>query len=629
MTASAPRPAAVAPQPGRRPGAAAVLEVAGLSVSFEPKSPGSEVVRDVGFTLSAGEVLALVGESGSGKSVTASAILGLLPRPAQITSGSIRLGGDELTGLSQRGLSAYRGRRLGVIFQNPLASLDPSFTVRNQLGEIIRHHRPGLGSGARNELAAEWLRRVGIGDADRVLRAYPHELSGGMRQRVMIALASLAEPAVLIADEPTTALDTVVQRQVLDLLHEVVTTRDAALLLITHDFDVVEHMADRVVVLRDGRVVEAGARSEVLQRPRHPYTKLLLSSVPRLGAAPAGAGRGAAQPGADAGPPPGTGSAAASEGNPGGTGSADAGRPGRVTSGARTPLAGPADPADLTEPNDRAEAADSERGELLTVRDLTKTFALGGLGTGMPRREFTAVKDVTFAVRPGEAYGLIGRSGSGKSTVARLIGGLLPATSGSVVFDGHQITGSGGAALTRLRPRFQYVFQDATSSLNPRLTVGEQILRPLRRFGLAGRGRAGGRELLEEKLALVGLPADLGGRYPHALSGGQRQRIGIARALALEPELLVLDEPTSALDVSTQAALVELLLDLKHRLGLTYVFIGHNLALVEWICDRIGVLEQGALVDEFATDDLYDDTRAEETRALLAANLSTRKAGTP
>ncbi|MEV0362646.1 ABC transporter ATP-binding protein [Nocardia fusca] len=567
-----------------RPAAAAVLEVVDLSIAFPGDEADAPTVSGISFALAAGEVLALVGESGSGKSLTAAAIIGLLPRSARITGGAVRFrhGSDtpvDLTDLPERRLAAYRGAGIGMVFQNPLGALDPAHRIIAQLDEVLVRHRPDTPRAARRELAAQWLAKVGFDAPDRVLGAYPHELSGGMRQRVALALAALSEPVVLIADEPTTALDTVVQRQILDLLRDITRATGSSLLLITHDFDVVAHMADTVAVLSRGRIVEQGPRDEVLTTPEHPYTRDLLDAVPRLGK------RGALP----------------------------------HWHGVRRLSSAGSVPQQSVPP-----VRDDTAAALLRLEAVTKRFTVGGIGTGLDKRELLAVDDISVAVRPGEIYGLIGPSGSGKSTLGRVMGGLLPATGGSVVFDGASLAGARPAALRALRSRLQYVFQDPVGSLNPGIRIGEQIARPLRRFGRAPNRKATA-DAVARALELVGLPAGFAERYPHALSGGQAQRVGMARALALEPELLILDEPTSSLDVSTQAEIIDLLLELRERLNLTCVFIGHDLGLVEWVSDRIGVLSDGRLVDEFATEHLYDSARSPATRALLDADLGTRK----
>ncbi|MBS9376355.1 nickel ABC transporter ATP-binding protein NikE [Rhodococcus sp. B50] len=562
-----------------------ILSVTDLRIAFHGDPHDEPTVRDVSFDIAPGQVLALVGESGSGKSLTASALLGLLPPGAHLAGGSILFrskSGEvvDLAGLSEKRLDTFRGSGIGMVFQNPLSSLDPSFRVGSQLDEVLVRHRPRRRRAERRELAAEWLRRVGFDDPERVLNSYPHELSGGMRQRVVLALAGLAEPALLVADEPTTALDTIVQRQVLDLLRDVASSTGASLLLITHDFDVVEHLADSVVVLRNGAVVESGTRDEVLSSPRDSYTKQLLAAVPRLGkrrSLPHWRGARSLSGGA-------------------------------VTQAVTEPVAVKSDPIS----------------PVLKLENVTRSFTIGGWGTGTRRSEFVAVDDVSLEVQPGEIYGLIGASGSGKSTLARLMGGLLDVTSGTVHFQGNPLSDTDRDTLRAARPRLQYVFQDPVGSLNPAVRVGEQIARPLRRFGTVP-DKSGVPDAVAEALELVGLPTAFADRYPHSLSGGQAQRVCLARALALSPDLLILDEPTSALDVSTQAGVVDLVLDLRERLDLTCVFIGHGLGLVEWMCDRIGVMSRGCLVDTVPTQDLYDTDRAPEVHNLLRADLGSGK----
>ncbi|MFC5235503.1 dipeptide ABC transporter ATP-binding protein [Pseudonocardia zijingensis] len=542
-----------------------VLSVKGLTVDFQLPGAVLHAVRGVDLEVAPGEVLALVGESGSGKSVTAAAILGLLPHTARITGGSVRFGDTELVGLPDAQLNAFRGAGIGMIFQNPVTSLDPSFSIGTQLGDTARLHLRVSRTEAR-EVAHGWLERVGIREPERVLRSYPHELSGGMRQRVMIALAGLSGPRLLIADEPTTALDATVQKQILDLLLGLAAETGTAVLLITHDFGVVSHTSSRVAVMRGGEIVEVGDTAQVLGAPAHPYTRTLIESVPEIGAR----------------------------------------RPGRrLRAGAA---------AAAPRPQPRADRP------ILELNGVTKEFVLGGFGTGRRRSTVAAVTDVSLTVRRGETFGLIGESGSGKSTLARLSGALLPLTSGTVAFDGADVATADATSRRELRRRFQYVFQDAATALNPRITAGEQIARPLLRLGRAS-GRKDALRRTHRALELVGLSAGYADRYPHEFSGGQRQRVGIARAIALEPELLVLDEPTSALDVSTQATILDLLLDLKDELDLTYVFIGHNLALIEFLCDRIGVMHQGSLVETFPADDLFAADRHPTTRALLDAVL--------
>jgi peptide/nickel transport system ATP-binding protein len=555
----------------------AVLTVKGLSVDFALPGAVVNAVRGVDLELQPGEVLALVGESGSGKSVTASAILGLLPRNARVMGGSVRFRDTELVGLPEGRLNVHRGSGIGMIFQNPVTSLDPSFRIGSQLGDTARLHL-GVSRSAAADVGRTWLERVGIPEPDRVLRSYPHELSGGMRQRVMIALASLSGPALLIADEPTTALDATVQKQILDLLLGLSVETQTAVLLITHDFGVVSHTSSRVAVMREGTIVEAGETDQVLRAPSHPYTRTLIDSVPEIGQR-----------------------------------HVQAGRERRLLGG--TPAT---QRVHLTPRSDVPRRTDDR--PILELHDVSKEFVLGGLGTGRHRSTVRAVSGVSLSLRRGETFGLIGESGSGKSTLARLSGALLPLTSGSVTFDGIDVATADAKGRRDLRRRFQYVFQDAATALNPRVKVGDQIARPLVRLGKAANRKAA-TELTSRALELVGLNAGYADRYPREFSGGQSQRVGIARAIALEPDLLILDEPTSALDVSTQATILNLLLDLKDELDLTYLFIGHNLAIIEFVCDRIGVMRHGSLVETFPADDLFAAGRHPATRALLDSVL--------
>ncbi|MFC5744489.1 dipeptide ABC transporter ATP-binding protein [Actinomadura rugatobispora] len=559
-----------------------VLTVQGLGVDFALPGAVVNAVRGVDLEIRPGEVLALVGESGSGKSVTAAAVLGLLPRTARVTSGSIRFHGTELVGLPERRLNLHRGSGIGMIFQNPVTSLDPSFTIGTQLGDTARLHLD-LSRSAAAGVARTWLERVGIHDPDRVLRSYPHELSGGMRQRVMIALAALSGPDLLIADEPTTALDATVQKQILDLLLGLSAETRTAVLLITHDFGVVAHTSTRVAVMREGAVVETGETGQVLSAPSHPYTRTLIDSVPEIGR--------------------------------------------RRAEGERRLLGGAAS-VPRVHATPRPDGPKTAKGEpILELRDVSKEFVIGGLGTGRHKATVRAVGGVSLSVRRGETFGLIGESGSGKSTLARLAGALLPLTGGSVSFDGADVAAADAGGRRDLRRRFQYVFQDAATALNPRVKVGDQIARPLVRLGKAA-NRKEAAALTGRALELVGLDPSHADRYPREFSGGQRQRVSIARAVALEPDLLILDEPTSALDVSTQATILNLLLDLKDELDLTYLFIGHNLAVIEFVCDRIGVMRQGSLVETFPAGELFAPERDPATRALLDSVLPIGAAAT-
>ncbi|MFE2015529.1 ABC transporter ATP-binding protein [Streptomyces sp. NPDC059491] len=590
-----------------------LLEVQGLDVEFTtPGGAALHAVRDVSFTLRRGETLAVVGESGSGKSTTALALLRMLPGTGRITGGSVRLDGEELTTAGEERLRAVRGARVGMVFQDPMTALNPVLTIGRHLDEVLRAHG-GRDRGARRGRALELLRMVGIPDPERRLDDHPHQFSGGQRQRVLIAMALAGEPDVLLADEPTTALDATVQDQILTLLGDLTRTTGTALVLITHNMGVVARACERVLVMYGGTVVEDGPTADVLTRPRHPYTAGLLAAVPRL-SAPSGT-RLTGIPGT---PPdlalPLTGCAFA----------------------ARCPLA--EDRCHVTVPplvtvTDTVRAAclpAAERGEplpppppparvdrpapgavVLSAEGLRKTYK------GRGRRSFTALDGVSLTLAAGETLGIVGESGSGKSTLARVLAHAHPSDGGRILLDGRDVTRPGRAELHAVRRRVQMVFQDPYASLNPRMTVGEIVAEPLRAFGLVPPAERAAR--VAELLRLVGLDPAAADRHPRSFSGGQRQRVGIARALAPEPSVLICDEPVSALDVSVQAQIVGLLADLQRDLGLALVFIAHDLAVVRQVSHRIAVMHEGRVVETGDADDLCENPRDPYTRALLAA----------
>ncbi|GAC70477.1 ATP-binding cassette domain-containing protein [Gordonia soli] len=546
------------------PSSDALLSIHGLSVRFPHRAGGVDAVTDLSLELPTDHVLALVGESGSGKSVTSSAIAGLLPASSRPeVSGSIRFHGQEIVGSRDKVLNSLRGSRIGTIFQNPATSFDPSFTIGNQLVELIRLHRSASRAEAR-DVAADWLERVGIADPARVLGSYPHQLSGGMRQRVMIAVACIPQPDLLIADEPTTALDPTLSTQILDLIDDLRRELGMAVLLVTHDFGVVARLSDSVAVLRHGRLVEYGSTVGVLGRPQQEYTQRLIAAVPEL--------------------------------------SADADRGDR--------------------PHDDADSTTGTPAPAAAVADVSKRFTPNG---ARPGAEFAALRDVSVRIERGRSLGLIGESGSGKSTLARIIAGIEPATEGSVTIhrDGQQIE-IGRLSRTQRARQVQLVFQDHGSALNPRIRVADQIARPIRRLGVVTSGSAA-RRRSDELLDLVGLdPAALRDRYPHQLSGGQRQRVGIARALGVEPALIILDEPTSALDVTTQDEILDLLRELRLTTSVTYLLIAHDLAVVQAFADDVVVLDRGEVVDRFDARDFRSPTRHPVTRRLVDAVLPPR-----
>ena len=606
-----------------------VLSVRDLHVTFPSEAGPVRAVRGVDFDLLPGRTLGVVGESGSGKSVTSLAVMGLLPGTADVT-GSIRLGGDELVGLGDRALSRVRGRDIGMVFQDPLSSLTPIFTVGDQLVVAIRTHR-GLSRPAGRARAAELLDMVGIPDPERRLRSFPHEFSGGMRQRVMIATAIANDPKVIIADEPTTALDVTVQAQVLDVLKLARDETGAAVVLITHDLGVVAGTADDVLVMYAGRPVETAPVQDLFDAPRMPYTLGLLGAVPRVDsvdrrplvpvpgspptpvALPAGcafadrcpvavdACRGAEPPLL---PLPGSPAHAAA-----------CVRTGEIVDGAiggRPVFGVPEAPAAGPDDRDRREP-------VLSVQHLRRSYPLM-TGSLIRRRIGTvhAVSDVDLDIRRGETLGLVGESGCGKTTTLLELMNLRPPEGGRIEIAGTDVaTVRRSADRAALRREIQIVFQDPMGALDPRMTVADILAEPLRAAGRPGRDRIAAR--VDELMAMVGLDPAHAERFPAAFSGGQRQRIGIARALACEPSLLVLDEPVSALDVSVQAGVLNLLAGLQRELGLSYLFVAHDLSVVRHVADRVAVMYLGRIVESGSVADVFGNPRHPYTQALLSA----------
>ncbi|MQS35570.1 ABC transporter ATP-binding protein [Streptomyces katsurahamanus] len=547
------------------------MEVDGLAVEF-PGAGGVRAVDGLSFTLAPGGALALVGESGSGKSTVAGALLGLHRGTGALTSGTVRVDGTDVGSASARELRALRGAVAAMVFQDPLSSLDPYYAIGDQIAEVYRVHTRASrrAAGAR---AVQVLDRVGIPGAARRARSRPHEFSGGMRQRALIAMALACEPRLLIADEPTTALDVTVQAQILDLLHELREEAGMGLLLVTHDVGVAAESVDEVLVMKEGRQVERGPVGEVLRSPAHPYTKALLAAVPRVDAG-SGVPRGEVVSGSGSGY--------------GGSGAVSL------------------SPASYPVPSSGAV----QGGALLEVSGLRREFGRG-------RDRVVAVDGVDLAVRPGDTLGIVGESGSGKTTLGRLLVRLLDPTSGRVHYDGREIGGLSERALRPYRRELQMVFQDPVASLNPRRSIGESIADPLRAAGTLD--EAGVRRRVREALERVGLDPDRYDGHPHEFSGGQRQRVGIARALVAEPRVIVCDEPVSALDVTTQAQIVELLRGVQRDLGLALVFIAHDLAVVRQISDRVAVMRQGRIVEQGPVGQVYGAPRDPYTRRLLAA----------
>ncbi|MDQ1308339.1 MAG: oligopeptide transport system ATP-binding protein oppD [Actinomycetota bacterium] len=532
-----------------------LLQITGLHIEFSVDKKWIPAVRGIDLTLGQGEVLALVGESGSGKSTLAMAVPGLLADNARV-AGSIRLGGVELVNADEKTLTEVRGDDVGVVFQEPMTAFNPVYTVGWQIVEAIRMHRDVTAAQARAR-AVELLDLVDMPEPAKRVDYYPHQLSGGQRQRAMIAQALACDPKLLIADEPTTALDVTVQAEILDLIRDLRNRVDAAILLITHDMGVVADLADRIMVMKDGVVVESASSAALFADPQHPYTKSLLEAVPHLGA-------------------------------------------GRIEVSDVEPAPTPPAP----EPSTAIEPA-------LSFRDATIEFRSG------PKTTFRAVDGVTLDVAPDEVVGLVGESGSGKSTLGKAAIGLVKLTSGSVFLAGTDITAASQRGLREPRKKIGVVFQDPGSSLNPRWPIGQAIAEPLALHTSLPKEARQAR--VEELLDRVDLSRKLRNRYPHQLSGGQRQRVGIARALALEPALVIADEPTSALDVSVQAKVLRLLRELQAEHGFACLFISHDLAVIEELSDRIAVMKSGRLVESGPAETVLHQPAEAYTARLIAA----------
>lgn len=525
-----------------------LLDLKNVSVSFRTGESEFDAVKNISFSINKGETLGIVGESGSGKSVTAKSIMQLLATPPSfIKSGEIYFQGDNLLTKTEKEMENIRGQHISMIFQDPMTSLNPTMTIGKQLEESILKHQNLSKSEAKIQ-AIDMLRLVGIPNSEERYSQYPHEFSGGMRQRVIIAIALACNPALLIADEPTTALDVTIQAQILNLMKDMQKKFNTSILLITHDFGVVARMCDSVLVMKDGEIVEQGNTVDIFEKPQHPYTKKLLHALPRL----------------------------------------DEKKKKKVPS-----------IHFHTEP-------------LIHVRGLKKYFPLG------KGNVLKAVDNIGFEIYQGETLGLVGESGSGKSTTGRALLRLHEPTAGEMIYNGLPLNRLNKKELKHMRKHMQMIFQDPYSSLNPRYKVEDIIGQPLDLHGLT-KGSAQRRKRVEELLELVGLSSFHAERYPHEFSGGQRQRIGIARALAVEPSFIVCDEPLSALDVSIQSQIVKLLEDLQKNLGLTYLFIAHDLSMVKHISDRVAVMYKGKIVEMAESEELYNNPQHAYTKSLLEA----------
>ena len=536
-----------------------LLSVRDLTVAFRTQEGLREVLHGVSFDIMPGETVAIVGESGSGKSTTATAIVNLLPGTGEVTAGSITLDGRELTTLNRREIEAVRGRDIGFVPQDPMSNLNPVWSIGFQVKEAIRANGIARDRGSAKARTIEVLQQAGLADAEKRLHQFPHQFSGGMRQRALIGIGLAADPKLLIADEPTSALDVTVQRVILDHMASLTRDKGTSMLLITHDLGLAAERANKIIVMNGGNIVEAGPSRQILENPQHPYTKRLVAAAPSVA-------------------------------------------------------------------SQRIQAVVEDRG-IETIEDLAAippTVRVAGLTKdyrirqgGFRSEAFRAVDDVSFEIPRGKTLALVGESGSGKSTVAKMVLKLVEPTSGTIEIDGRDVSKLSSAQAFGLRRRMQPVFQDPHGSLDPLRNIGNTIAEPLQIHGVGD--RASQRERVEELLDQVSLPRVLATRYPNELSGGQRQRVAIARALALKPDIIVLDEAVSALDVLVQDQVLQLLAELQSELGLTYLFITHDLAVVRVSSDLVCVMEKGRIVEQGTVDEIFANPQQEYTDRLLKA----------
>ncbi len=553
-----------------------LVAVKDLEVSFRTLGGSVSALRGVSFDIWPGETVAIVGESGSGKSTTATALINLLPSNGAIDAGSIMIDGREMVGLSQDQMASVRGKVVGYVPQDPMSNLNPVWSIGFQVEEAVRAN--GLAH-TRKEIksrAVEVLKEAGLGDAARRMKQFPHQFSGGMRQRVLIGIGLAADPKFLIADEPTSALDVTVQKTILDHLAKLTRENRTAVLFITHDLGLAAERATKLIVMHRGKIVEAGPSIELLENPQHPYTKSLIAAAPSLASRRI------------------RGSSASDDGD------------GATLDMARLAV----HHQESAEEHHVATAPAS-----IEVANLTKVFSIrkGGFRT----EPLTAVDNISFKVHKGSTLALVGESGSGKTTAARMILGLEPPTSGDIIIAGTNLNGISRKGMFDLRRRMQPVFQDPYASLDPQRSIGAIIGEPMRVHGISDRSVRSAR--IKELLDQVSLPESIAERYPNELSGGQRQRVAVARALALKPEVVVLDEAVSALDVLVQAQVLQLLADLQEDLGLTYLFITHDLAVVRVVADEVAVMEEGKIVETGTTDEIFDNAQMPYTQRLLEA----------
>jgi peptide/nickel transport system ATP-binding protein len=557
-----------------------LLSVKNLTVDFHTSEGITRAVNNISFDIPAGKTIGIVGESGSGKSVTSLAVMGLLQKPAaKIPQGEIYFEGQNLLKFTDSQLRAIRGNQISMIFQEPMTSLNPVFKVGDQIAETLRLHK-GLSNKEAWEKAVDLMNQVGIPKAPQSAHKYPHEMSGGQKQRVMIAMAISCEPKLLIADEPTTALDVTIQKQVLDLLFKLQQEYHMSMMFITHDLGVIGDIADDVVVMYRSNVVEQNHAQEIFKHARHPYTKGLLACRPKLGANPRRL----------------------------------------LTVSDFMNEEGKEIPIDVSKVQvfDKETVEDTSSEVLLEVKNLVTQFPIKGGIFNRTVDHFKAVNDVSFTLKKGKTLGLVGESGCGKTTLGRTILRLIEPASGQIIYKGKDITHIYAEELRLLRRKMQIIFQDPYSSLNPRMTVSEILTEPLS-IHKVGNSKKEKVDMARELMEKVGLKSNQLNRYPHEFSGGQRQRISIARALMLKPEFVICDESVSALDVSIQAQVLNLLLDLQQEFGLTYIFISHDLSVVNFIADEVGVMNAGKIIEMDKASRIYKNPKEAYTRALLSA----------